>query len=69
VCQERSELRRRAEHTDSAAWRRKRERLEQNIIHARNGLQISRGMRAALEYLMAIVSALVSSYLVLRLGL
>ncbi len=38
-------------------------------MHATHGLQISRRMRVALEYGMAIVSALASSYLILRLGL
>ena len=38
-------------------------------MHSRRGIQISRGMRTALEYWMAIVSALVSSYLILHLGL
>jgi len=38
-------------------------------MYARHGIQISRGMRTALEYSMAVVSALVSSYLILHLGL
>jgi len=38
-------------------------------MYARNGMQISKAKRAALEYLMALVSALVSSYLILQLGL
>jgi hypothetical protein len=32
------------------------------------GMQISRRMRVALEYSMALLSALASSYLILRLG-
>jgi len=35
----------------------------------RHGSQLSRGARVAMEYAMAIVSALASSYLILRLGL
>jgi len=38
-------------------------------IYDRGGWQLSRRTRAALEYAMAIVSALASSYLILRLGL
>jgi len=38
-------------------------------MYCRHAIQISRRGRAALEYSMAIVSALVSSYLILRLGL
>jgi hypothetical protein len=38
-------------------------------MYYRHGIQLSRGMRLALEYAIAIASALVSSYLILRLGL
>lgn len=38
-------------------------------MHGEHGIQLSRRMRTALEYSMALVSALASSYLIVRLGL
>ena len=43
--------------------------MHRQTMYHRHGAQLSRGMRLALEYGMAMVSALASSYLILRLGL
>ena len=40
-----------------------------NLARANAGRQLSRQMRVTLEFLIAILSALASSYLILRLGL
>ncbi len=43
--------------------------MRRQSMYSRHSVQLSRGMRLALEYAMAMVSALASSYLILRLGL
>jgi len=66
---ERSESRLRAERSHFPGVLRPGKALEPKTMYCRHAIQISRRMRAALEYSMAIVSALASSYLILRLGL
>ncbi len=66
---ESSTSRAQANQTKAAGRTRARAGVERVMMHARNGLQISRRVRVALEYGMAIVTALASSYVILRLGL
>jgi hypothetical protein len=43
--------------------------VRRQAMYYRHEIQLSKGMRVAIEYATAILSALASSYLILRLGL